>query len=198
LGEKVIYDPYIVIGTGRSGSSTVAGILHNKMEIFMGHEFRKPDEKNSSGYWEDIEFASPNWRFLKGKIAYPEWIEEIFAVIAERKNRGIPWGFKDPDATHFLGLYLSFFKEPKIIRCRRKKELVIASLIKSFGWTQKYAENLWNMKEMILDNVLSGRDYLEIYFDEKRIPDIEIIKLIEEKWNGRNNNRMETQTRQVS
>ena len=189
------YDPYIVIGTGRSGSSTVAGILHNKMEVFMGHEFRKSDERNPGGFWEDVEFASPNWRFLKGKITYPEWIEEIFPVIAKRKGQGIPWGFKDPDATHFLGLYLSFFKNPMIIRCKRKKELVIASLVKNFGYTKEYAENLWDTKETILDYILADRSYLTIYFNKKKISDIEIITAIGEKWNGRSNYQMEAQAR---
>ena len=157
----------------------------------MGHRFRKPDEKNPNGFWEDIEFASPNWRFLNGKITYPTWIEEVFAAIAERKNQGIPWGFKDPDATHFLGLYLSFFENPRIIRCKRKKELVIKSLVRCFGYTAEEAGNIRDMKEMILDNILSSRDYLTIYFDENKISDIEIIKTIEEKWNGRSNYQME-------
>jgi hypothetical protein len=189
------HDPYIVIGTGRSGSSTVAGILHNKMEVFMGQEFRKPDEKNPDGFWEDVEFASPNWKFLNGKINYPEWIEKIFAVIAKRKNQGIPWGFKDPDATHFLGMYLSFFKNPRIIRCQRKKELVVASLIKSFGHTKEYAKNLWDMKETILDYILADRDCLIIYFDERKISDVEIITAVGEKWNGGNNYQVEVQAR---
>ena len=177
-------DPYIVIGTGRSGSSTVAGILHNKMGIFMGQEFRKPNEKNPDGFWEDVEFASPNWKFLNGKINYPRWIKEIFAVIAKRESWDAPWGFKDPDATHFLGLYLSFFKNPKIIRCKRNKELVTKSLMRCFKYSMIKAENLWNMKEMILDNVLSGKDYLEIYFNERKISDTEIMKTIKGKWNG--------------
>lgn len=176
------HDPYIVIGTGRSGSSTVAGILHNKMGIFMGEEFRKPDKKNPNGFWEDVEFASPNWKFLNGKINYPKWIDKIFEVIATRKNSGIPWGFKDPDATHFLGLYLSFFKNPRIIRCKRKEELVIESLMRCFGHTKEKAGEIWEMKEMILNNILFDKDYLEIYFNERKTYDIEIIKKIEGKW----------------
>lgn len=178
------YEPHIVIGTGRSGSSTVARILHNEMDVFMGHEFRKPDKKNPNGFWEDVEFASPNWKFLNGKIDYPTWIEEIFGAIARRKALDKPWGFKDPDATHFLGLYLSFFENPKIIRCKRKKGLVIKSLLKSFGYTQEYAENLHQNKEWILDNILSGKDCLTIYFSEIQTPDQKIIDLIKGKWNA--------------
>ncbi len=148
----------------------------------MGYEFKKADEVNPDGFWEDIEFASPNWRFLNGKITYPEWIEMIFATIANRKSTNQPWGFKDPDASHFLGLYFSFFEKPKIIRCQRKKELVVKSLVKKLNHTKEHAENIWYMKEMILDNLLQDKDYLTIRFNERRISDNEIMQLIEGKY----------------
>lgn len=149
----------------------------------MGHEFREPNEINPNGFWEDAEFYRPNYSFLHGKITYPEWVEKIFGVIAERMELNKPWGFKDPDATHFLGLYLSFFENPKIIRCSREKELVVKSLMKSFGHMKEYAENLYKHKEWILDNVLSGKDFLTVHFGDKKVADKEIIGLIENKWN---------------
>lgn len=182
MGEK--NDPYIVIGTGRSGSSTVARVLH-KMGIFMGHEFREPNEINPDGFWEDAEFYRPNYDFLHGKTTYPEWIDKIFGVIAKRMELNRPWGFKDPDATHFLGLYLSFFENPKIIRCKRDKGLTVKSLMKSFGHTKEYAENLYKQKEWMLDNILSEKDFLTVHFGVDRIADGEIIDLIESKW-GKN------------
>lgn len=195
----MLYDPYIVVGTGRSGSSTVARILRNKMNIFMGNKFREPDEKNPGGFWEDVDFCSPNWRFLNGKITYQEWIEAIFATVADRMAMGIPWGFKDPDGTHFLGLYISFFKNPKIIRCVRKKELVVPSMMRCFGHTREHSGEIWDMKELILDNILSGKTYLSINFDEKRKPDEEIIEEIRSKWgDARDYHKMEAQARQMS
>jgi len=152
------------------------------MDVFMGDEFRKPDEKNPNGFWEDVEFAGPNWRLLNGKTTYPKWIEEIFAVIGSRMKMDIPWGFKDPEATHFLGLYLSFFKNPKIIRCSRDKKLVVNSLICCFGYTREYAETMWGMKETILDNILSGRNHLAIHFGKERVDDESIVSAIRGKW----------------
>lgn len=175
------HNPYIVIGTGRSGSSTVARVLHNKMDVFMGYEFRKTDENNSSGYWEDVEFAGPNWRLLNGKITYPKWIKDIFAVIDRRVNLNVPWGFKDPDATHFLGLYLSFFEAPRIVRCSRDKELVVSSLMRCFGYTEEHASTVHRRKEWILDNLLSERNHLVIHFGEQWVDDESIIRVIQEK-----------------
>jgi hypothetical protein len=180
----VAHNPYIVIGTGRSGSSTVARVLRNKMDVFMGYRFREPDDRNPSGYWEDVDICSPNWKFLNGKITYGEWIEAIFSTVNDRVNMGIPWGFKDPDATHFLGLYLSFFKKPKIIRCVRKKELVVPSLMRCFGHTEAEASDIVDMKEMILDNILSEKSYLSIHFDEQKKTDDKIMNEIRGKFNN--------------
>lgn len=151
------------------------------MDVFMGYEFRKTDENNPNGYWEDVEFAGPNWRFLNGKITYPKWIEDIFAVIDHRIKLGVPWGFKDPDGTHFLGLYLSFIEIPKIIRCSRSKELVVDSLVRSFGHSKELASTVYDTKETILDNILTERNHLVIHFGEQWVDDESIISAIQEK-----------------
>lgn len=161
----------------------------------MGYQFKEPNNINPDGFWEDIDFHGANWDFLNGKITYPAWIEQVFAVIAERKQKGIPWGFKDPDASHFLGLYLSFFKEPRIIRCTRDKRLVVNSLMTKLGHTKERAENVWEMKEMILDNLLSRRNHLVIHFGEGHLKDEEIIKEIRGKWNDGIYHRLEEQAR---
>ena len=151
------------------------------MDVFMGYEFRKPDENNPDGYWEDVEFAGPNWRFLNGKITYLKWTEDIFAAIDHREKLGVSWGFKDPEATHFLGLYLTFFEIPKIIRCSREKKLVTNSLMKRFGYSKELASDIWEMKELALDNVLSERNHLVIHFGEQWVDDESIISAIQEK-----------------
>ena len=178
----MLCDPYIVIGTGRSGTSTVARVLCEEMNVFMGNEFRKPDKNNPSGYWEDVEFAGPNWRLLNGKTVYPKWVEEVFSVIDSRMKLGVHWGFKDPDATHFLGLYLSFFKTPKIIRCSRDRELVVKSLMRCFRHERKLAESIFDMKELALDNILAERDHLVVNFSEQLVGDESIANAIREKW----------------
>lgn len=179
------YDPYLVVGTGRSGTSTVAGILHNKMNVFMGYEFPPTNHTNPDGFWEDIEFYRTNKLFTLGKIDYPTWKEEIAGIIVERKKLDKPWGLKDSRMADLLGLYLAFLKNPKIIRCKREKELVISSLIRCYGHSEEHATAFWNVRENMIDNILSGKDFLTVHFGVDRIADGEIIDLIENKW-GKN------------
>jgi len=44
----------IVVGTGRSGTSTVARILHEHFHICMGHYLKPPDHANPLGFYEDF------------------------------------------------------------------------------------------------------------------------------------------------
>ena len=175
-------DPYLVLGTGRSGTSVVAGIMHNKMGIFMGHEFPPHNETNPDGFWEDIEFYNANKEFVFGAIKYPTWQREVRRIILERQKLNKPWGFKESRMAHLIGLYLGFFKKPKIIRCEREKELVIASLVRCYGFSEEYATNFWQTRKVLLDNTLSEIDHLTIYFDGARTLDGKIVSLIKEKW----------------
>jgi len=176
------HNPYLVVGTGRSGTSTVAGILHNKMDVFMGYEFPPANSTNPDGFWEDIEIYKANKAFYFGRISYSTWKRGVTKIIAERQKLDKPWGFKESRMADLLGLYLGLLKDPKIIRCKRKKELVVSSWVRCYGLPINNAFTLWQERETTLDNILAGRDSLKIYFDERRIPDKEIISLIENKW----------------
>lgn len=178
-------DPYLVVGTGRSGTSTVAGILHNDMDIFMGHEFVSANYTNPDGFWEDLEFYEPNTAFIVGAINFAEWKKEIAAIISVRWEMDKSWGFKESKIAVLLGFYLGFFKNPKIIRCERKKELVISSLMRCYEHSKKKATAFWHTRETLLDNTLSGKDCLTIHFGEDRVSDTEIIDSIEKKWTNK-------------
>jgi len=64
-----------VVGTGRSGTSTVARILHEHEICCMGHKFRKPDERNVQGYWEDLNFRKSMLYMLADENITPEEIQ---------------------------------------------------------------------------------------------------------------------------
>ena len=51
-------DSYLVVGTGRSGTSTVARVMHEKLGISMGNEFVPSNEFNEKGYYEDVVLQS--------------------------------------------------------------------------------------------------------------------------------------------
>jgi len=58
--ESRKFQPYLVIGTGRSGTSTVARVLHEKLNVFMGYHFPETTDQNPKGFWEDLEFNEWN------------------------------------------------------------------------------------------------------------------------------------------
>ena len=151
----------------------------------MGNEFVLANHTNPDGFWEDMEFYKPNTAFIVGAISFAEWKKEVATVISARWEADKPWGFKESKIAVLLGLYLGFFKSPKIIRCKRKKELVVSSLMRCYKHSKKRATAFWHTRETLLDNTLSGKDYLTIHFGEGRIPDEEIIDSIEKKWTNK-------------
>ena len=171
-----------MVGPGRSGTSTVARILHENLGVRMGVEFPPPDEKNPDGFYECIEIKNMNRDFVRGKIVYEEWYKRAFRYIEEASKTGKPWGFKSIRLTTLFGLFLPLLDKPRIIRCNRKRSLVEASKIKNFGYSEDFAKLAVEQKNLALDRVLYEKDYLTIRFDESRKSDEEVQKAITDKW----------------
>lgn len=64
----------LILGSGRSGTSLVAGLLKDS-GYFLGHHLIPPDIANPKGYFEDIEVNTVN--------------EELLAAVVPRRPRGI-------------------------------------------------------------------------------------------------------------
>jgi len=178
-------DPYLVVGTGRSGTSTVARVMHEKLEIFMGEKFVPADKNNPDGYYEDSEFRDLNVLFYDGRMDFGNWCQNVRGVIRKRYVLERAWGFKESRMAALLGFYLSFFNEPKIIRCKRKRELATSSMMRCCGWNAKESEQIYDSRELQLDRILCNRDQknvLTIHFNEERLSDEVIEKLVREKW----------------
>jgi len=175
-------DPYLVLGTGRSGTSTVARIFHNKLGVFMGHQFPPTNETNPDGFWEDMDFYRANKSFVMGQISFPVWRKKVWTTILMRRALNKPWGFKESRMGHLIGLYVGFFDNPRIVWCQREKDLVIASLQRCYGHDKKRAYALWRTREKTIDRILRNTDHLVIYFNKKRKSDEEIIEHIKSKW----------------
>jgi len=187
LLNKPGLDPYIVVGVGRCGTSIVANILHNKLNICMGDAFdpdRNFHKSNPLGFWEDKEFATANKFFVLGKINFSLWVDHILYTAGTRKHQAKPWGFKDTRTSYLLGFYLSLFEKPRIIYCKRDKGLVVKSLVKNYGYEDEFANLLYDYRAALLDNMLNkvNVDRLIIDFDTRRVTDEEIISLIRNKW----------------
>ena len=62
------FKPIFVIGTGRSGTSTVARLLHDNFDINMGDNFRPANDDNPSGFYEDLDLKRLNDRMLTSQM----------------------------------------------------------------------------------------------------------------------------------
>lgn len=91
-----------VVGPPRSGTSAVAGLLH-QMGVHMGDEFLPANVHNPKGFYEDLAFVDLNARVLGGvedPQIEPRWSpsarEQHTFLVRERAARHDLWGVKDP------------------------------------------------------------------------------------------------------
>ena len=174
--------PFIVTGVGRTGTSTVARVLHENLGVRMMGEHNKKSPANPDGFYEDLNIWALNMHFVSGKINFPLFFNAIQRVIDERDKTDKIWGFKDPVLANILGFYYTFFVNPKIIICERPKNLVLKSLVKHWRDDEYKCEELYNSRITCLDRFLKGRDHLAIRFGKDRKTDEEIEAEIKNKW----------------
>jgi len=175
-------DPYMVFGTGRSGTSTVARLMHTRLGVYMGKRFVPANPTNPEGFYEDIEFYRANLDFVQGDITYQAWRAMVWVTVVQRRQLERPWGFKESRMGHLLGLYLGFFDAPRLIWCRRDANLVIASLQRCYGWKENKARRFYEMRFKTIDRLLKCRDHLAIDFEGRQLTDDEIIETLRQKW----------------
>lgn len=164
---------FLVLGTGRCGTSTVARILHEKIGVYMGNEFR-------DGHYEDLAFKDINDSFLDGYrsngnnihvIGFPEWYDKINKLIEKRNKEHEMWGFKDPRATILSGIFLSIIGSCRIIVCKRNEQDTIKSMVANTNWDHELAQFVYReRKRIILNNTYFIDDDIcfSIDFNERR------------------------------
>lgn len=157
----------IVTGTGRSGTSMVAGILHN-LGVNMGQNALDADYRNPWGHFEDKDIKLLNHKMLKSKITPSEFINKLKS--SEKKE---PWGIKDPRISELIPYYLEVFKNAKYIWCKRRRVNVVKSLMSSYNWSKKDAQKLHDKRLSNL-SLLDGQKLLVINYENKK----DIVKKI--------------------
>lgn len=132
----------IILGMHRSGTSMMAGALHN-IGINMGQNFYGKLPSNPLGHFEDMDFLNLNnkileeigtdWRnpphvdeITKKGNAFSNEIQEIIS----KKNKQDVWGWKDPRTCLTLELFIPYVINPYFIVCYRDAFDVANSLYK--------------------------------------------------------------------
>jgi hypothetical protein len=158
----------LVVGTGRSGTTTTAKILHEKLGVCMGTKFALSAHDDGHCY-EDEFFYACDMELMNGRLSLPLWQRLMNYRVEEREATGKPWGYKAPTMTYTLPLLLPYFlKPPKIIWANRCKELTTKSFQKCYGWPEARANLEWENRQRHLRSYLegTGRPVLKIQYDD--------------------------------
>lgn len=171
----------LVVGTGRSGTTTVARILHEELGYNMGENFCLDTNKDKHCYEEDLLY-SIDTSFINGTVSLPVWEKVVASKIEANYQRyGEQWGFKSPTLSYTLPLWLPYFNTlPIIIWANRTPSLVVASFMKCYRWSEGRALGEYKTRIHHLGVYLSFIAHSKISFNEDRKEDSEVKKEIEE------------------
>lgn len=119
-------------GTGRSGTSAVARILHTQLGVDMGGPFDPPHPTWPDGNFEDRRYRQLHMAHAAGHLDHTELVDELRSLSAGRAE---PWGVKDPRASEVVEAYLEAFpRRVQLVICYRDPERVIASIRRAWPW----------------------------------------------------------------
>ncbi len=164
----------IVTGSGRSGTSAVARVLHES-GVCMGTEFdpaAKLSEFNAVGYYEDIHVrdvnqrieatlgladthASQRWPWRSAALAVAERYRDEMVTLVTRPVGG----WKDPRFCVTLEAWLPILpRRPKVVVCLRSPEAYLHSVTRIVGLVRREMVEWWwaNNLRRALDVI---RDY---------------------------------------
>lgn len=190
-----MHRPVLVVAPGRSGTSTVARLLHEVFHIKMGTHFHPPDEHNRKGYYEDLDFRKLDESLANPKpphqlIAAPFWEVLTRQSLEAKAAEDVPWGYKEPRLSFFLGYHVDILRhavgvEPLVLWPRRPIHKVASSVhMRREGW-----DKLWEaigavaMRDYTLQQTLLALEvtYYQFWFhkmDRNETPDKEVVQWI--------------------
>jgi len=166
-----------VVGTGRSGTSTVARLVHQSGRACMGHNFVSPDRLNPDGYWEDMTVRKSIRSLIKGDIE--RFLEKLHAAHEEYGCKADNIGFKHPllfEVPRQVWMDLSN-KDPGLFLywAIRPEELVIPSAVRVWVFRgqrrkgDKEARTLYHNRMGALEKNVRGLPFAKIIdFSEPR------------------------------
>lgn len=155
-----------IAGMHRSGTSLVSSLLQSG-GLDIGQRLLGAGAGNVKGHFEDLDFFHLHMRILKSQgipstgftLESDIPIEErhvrlACALIAERRRRGRPWGWKDPRTTLFLDYWRKLLPEANFLLLYRCPWDVMDSFVrrgdKMFLAKPSFAVRLWSHYNRLL------------------------------------------------
>jgi len=141
----------LVAGTGRSGTSAVAGVLHN-LGVHMGDKFVDATTANKYGTFEEFEYFTFN-RSLTVNDNVDAWLDDY---IARRSDGHEYWGIKDPLLTKTFPQVVAHLDDVKVIIARRGEVASVNSYLYAYHSKVHAARDWYAMWEKILEESLAN------------------------------------------
>lgn len=163
----------LIIGSGRSGTSMLGGVLH-EAGYYMGESLYPPNISNLKGFFESSITNSINEKILSNyqtderfnRDRFQRWLiiikknvavkceeEEVLNQIREETSKSLPFCYKDPRFSYTLPVWEPFLPEDKKFLCIfRKPQNTMQSIIKEcansdylddFYINEEYAYSVW-------------------------------------------------------
>lgn len=144
----------VIMGRGRSGTSCVAGILHNS-GVVMGNDLKKSNPNNKLGFFEDLDFLNFHMNLIKRKwkdpkiFMSPNNIKQYRQIILKKQKQKL-WGVKDPLLCFMFPVFQSLCDcDIKIINVHRPIDQSAKSLILRNNRWEKTDFEFMSMEEAI-------------------------------------------------
>lgn len=178
----------VILGMHRSGTSVVTSALASA-GLAIGDRLVEAAPGNDEGHFEDRDFVELHARILRanglGSEGYatsasihipPELEAEAHTIVANRRQAGKPWGWKDPRATLFLDFWLSLLPEARFLMLFRRPWAVVDSLYRRgdepFQLNPAFAIDVWMAyNRRIRDFFLSNRNRCLLLESEAAVGD---------------------------
>lgn len=155
-----------IVGMHRSGTSVVSSLLQSG-GLDIGQRLLGAGPGNVKGHFEDLDFFQLHVQILKSRKIHStgftlqrdipidkSHVRQARALIAERRRRGVPWGWKDPRSTLFLDFWRQMLPEANFLILYRCPWDVIDSFVrrgdKAFRTNPGFAVQLWSHYNRLL------------------------------------------------
>lgn len=180
----------LVTGTGRSGTSTIARILHERLGVCMGHTFIKATglkkTRNPLGFWEEVHERTEKMTkgLAKGTVSVEQWRCYLDAAHDRHRCRSKLRGYKHPRLAEIPSEKTWKALDPLlVIEAWRPRELVMQSMIYASPKNVTGCIDRYHLRRTNMDRYLKGVPVFVLKF-ERVLSDDEVYELLRPQIEG--------------